>query len=311
MIVDKNDKIFVAGHNGLVGSSIVRRLRQKKYTNILTVDRTGLDLLNQNKVFKYLKLNKPKFVFVAAAKVGGILTNNNLRGQFIYENLVIQNNLIHGSFISGVKNLIFLGSNCVYPKNCKQPIKEKYLLNNHLEYTNEPYAIAKIAGIKLCENYNIQYNTNYKCLMPANLYGPNDNYDPETSHFLPALIRKAAFLKKNNKKYLKVWGNGKTKREVLFVDDLADACIYFMNKKIAKVNSVINIGSGKDYSIEYYAKLVLELFCLDAKIVYEKKKPTGTHRKLLDSSVARHFGWKSQTKLIDGLMKTIDAFNLK
>lgn len=311
MIVDKNDKIFVAGHNGLVGSSIVRRLRQKKYTNILTVDRTGLDLLNQNKVFKYLKLNKPKFVFVAAAKVGGILTNNNLRGQFIYENLVIQNNLIHGSFISGVKNLIFLGSNCVYPKNCKQPIKEKYLLNNHLEYTNEPYAIAKIAGIKLCENYNIQYNTNYKCLMPANLYGPNDNYDPETSHFLPALIRKAAFLKKNNKKYLKVWGNGKTKREVLFVDDLADACIYFMNKKTAKVNSVINIGSGKDYSIEYYAKLVLELFCLDAKIVYEKKKPTGTHRKLLDSSVARHFGWKSQTKLIDGLMKTIDAFNLK
>lgn len=311
MIVDKNDKIFVAGHNGLVGSSIVRRLRQKKYTNILTVDRTGLDLLNQNKVFKYLKLNKPKFVFVAAAKVGGILTNNNLRGQFIYENLVIQNNLIHGSFISGVKNLIFLGSNCVYPKNCKQPIKEKYLLNNHLEYTNEPYAIAKIAGIKLCENYNIQYNTNYKCLMPANLYGPNDNYDPETSHFLPALIRKAASLKKNNKKYLKVWGNGKTKREVLFVDDLADACIYFMNKKTAKVNSVINIGSGKDYSIEYYAKLVLKLFCLDAKIVYEKKKPTGTHRKLLDSSVARHFGWKSQTKLIDGLMKTIDAFNLK
>ena len=311
MTIDKNDKIFVAGHNGLVGSSIVRKLQQEKYKNILTVDRYQLDLLSQNKVFRYLKVNKPKFVFIAAAKVGGILTNNKLRGQFIYENLVIQNNLIHGSFIAGIKNLIFLGSNCVYPKKCKQPIKEKYLLNNYLEYTNEPYAIAKIAGIKMCENYNIQYNTNYKCLMPANLYGPNDNYDPETSHFLPALIRKAAYLKKNKKKTLEVWGNGKTKREVLYVDDLADACVYFMNKKTKKDNSVINIGSGKDYSIEYYAKVILKIFSLDAKIVYDNSKPTGTHRKLLDSSVAKKYGWESKTKLTDGLIKTINSFNKK
>ena len=277
----------------------------------MTVDRYQLDLLSQNKVFRYLKVNKPKFVFIAAAKVGGILTNNKLRGQFIYENLVIQNNLIHGSFIAGIKNLIFLGSNCVYPKKCKQPIKEKYLLNNYLEYTNEPYAIAKIAGIKMCENYNIQYNTNYKCLMPANLYGPNDNYDPETSHFLPALIRKRAYLKKNKKKTLEVWGNGKTKREVLYVDDLADACVYFMNKKTKKDNSVINIGSGKDYSIEYYAKVILKIFSLDAKIVYDNSKPTGTHRKLLDSSVAKKYGWESKTKLTDGLIKTINSFNKK
>lgn len=310
-MIDKNDKIFVAGHNGLVGSSIVRKLQQEKYKNILTVDRYQLDLLSQNKVFRYLKVNKPKFVFIAAAKVGGILTNNKLRGQFIYENLVIQNNLIHGCFIAGIKNLIFLGSNCVYPKKCKQPIKEKYLLNNYLEYTNEPYAIAKIAGIKMCENYNIQYNTNYKCLMPANLYGPNDNYDPKTSHFLPALIRKAAYLKKNKKKTLEVWGNGKTKREVLYVDDLADACVYFMNKKTKKNNSVINIGSGKDYSIEYYAKIILKIFSLDAKIVYDNSKPTGTHRKLLDSSVAKKYGWESKTKLTDGLIKTINSFNEK
>jgi len=308
MIITKNHKIFVAGHNGLVGSSIVRELKKLKYKNILTADKYELNLLDQNKVFKYLKVNKPKFVFIAAAKVGGILTNNRLRGQFIYENLVIQNNLIHGSFVSGIKNLIFLGSNCVYPKKCKQPIKEKYLLNNYLEYTNEPYAIAKIAGIKMCENYNIQYKTNYKCLMPANLYGPNDNYNPETSHFLPALIRKVALLKKTNKKYLEVWGNGKTKREVLFVDDLAEACIYFMNKKIEKNNSVINIGSGKDYSIEHYAKVVLDIFSVDAKILYDKSKPTGTHRKLLDSSLAKQYGWTAKTKLIDGLIKTINSF---
>ena len=311
MIVSKNEKIFVAGHNGLVGSSIVRKLIEKKYRNILTVDRNQLNLLDQNEVFKYLKVNKPKFVFIAAAKVGGILTNNKLRGQFIYENLVIQNNLIHGCYIAGIKDLIFLGSNCVYPKKCKQPIKEKYLLNNYLEYTNEPYAIAKIAGIKLCENYNIQYGTNYKCLMPANLYGPNDNYDPETSHFLPALIRKAAFVKKKKGKFLEVWGNGKTKREVLYVDDLADACVYFMNKKTKKENSVINIGSEKDYSIEYYAKIILKIFCLKVKIIYDKKKPIGTHRKLLDSSIAKQYGWISKTKLIDGLTKTIDSFNEK
>ena len=200
MKIKNNDKIFVAGHNGLVGSAIVRQLKEKKFKNILVKSKKSLNLLDQNSVYKFLKKEKPKFVFIAAAKVGGILTNNLLRSQFIYENLAIQNNLIHGSYQAGIKDLIFLGSNCVYPKNCPQPIKEKYLLNSYLEYTNEPYAIAKIAGIKMCENYNIQYKTNYKCLMPANLYGPNDNYNPNTSHFLPAIIRKIVSLKKNKKK---------------------------------------------------------------------------------------------------------------
>ena len=265
MKITKNDKIFVAGHNGLVGSAIVRELKRQKFTKIILRDKKKLNLLDQNTVYSFLKKKKPKFVFIAAAKVGGILTNNNLRAQFIYENLAIQNNLIHGSYQAGIKDLIFLGSNCVYPKNCPQPIKEKYLLNNYLEYTNEPYAIAKIAGIKMCENYNLQYKTNYKCLMPANLYGPNDNYNSQTSHFLPAIIRKTVNLKNN--KRLTMWGNGITKREVLFVDDLAEACIFFMNKKTN--NSVINIGSGKDFTINYYVSKVLDILNIKTKIYYD------------------------------------------
>jgi GDP-L-fucose synthase len=307
MKITKNDKIFVAGHNGLVGSAIVRELKRQKFTKIILRDKKKLNLLDQNNVYSFLKKKKPKFVFIAAAKVGGILTNNNLRAQFIYENLAIQNNLIHGSYQAGIKDLIFLGSNCVYPKNCPQPIKEKYLLNNYLEYTNEPYAIAKIAGIKMCENYNLQYKTNYKCLMPANLYGPNDNYNSQTSHFLPAIIRKTVNLKTN--KRLIMWGNGITKREVLFVDDLAEACIYFMNKKTN--NSVINIGSGKDFTINYYVSKVLDILNIKTKIYYDKTKPTGTPRKLLDCSLAKKYGWHPKTTLRVGLEKTIKAFKNK
>tara|TARA_B100001093_G_C26827395_1_gene1014655 strand:+ start:134 stop:1066 length:933 start_codon:yes stop_codon:yes gene_type:complete len=307
MKIKKNDKIFVAGHNGLVGSAICRILSKNGYSKIITVNKKKLNLLDQNKVFNFLKKTKPKFVFIAAAKVGGILTNNSLRGQFIYENLAIQNNLIHGSYLAGVNDLIFLGSNCVYPKNCPQPIKEKYLLNNYLEYTNEPYAIAKIAGIKMCENYNIQYNTRYKCLMPANLYGPNDNYNPLTSHFLPAIIRKSSLLKKRSlDNELIMWGNGVTKREVLYVDDLADACVYFMNK-ITK-HSVINIGSGKDFTINHYVTRVLDILNIKSKVIYDRNKPTGTPRKLLDCSIAKKYGWRPKTSLEHGLFKTLESF---
>jgi GDP-L-fucose synthase len=308
MIITKKDSIFIAGHNGLVGSAIIRELKLKNYKNIITTDKKDLNLLDQNKVFAFLRKKKPKFIFIAAAKVGGIFTNNLLRGQFIYENLQIQNNLIHGAFLAGVKNLIFLGSNCVYPKECKQPIKENYLLNNYLEYTNEPYAIAKIAGIKMCENYNIQYNTNYRCLMPANLYGPNDNYDPKTSHFLPAIIRKAYLFDINKDPRFKVWGDGKTQREVLYVDDLAKACIFFMNKKTNKKHSVINIGSGRDYPINYYVNKICSMFNIKKyKIVYDKTKPAGTFKKLLDTNVAKSYGWKPKISLTKGLEITIKS----
>lgn len=307
-MIKKKDKIYVAGHNGLVGSSIIRELKKQGYKNIIYRSKKQLNLINQNKVYKFLKAEKPKFVFIAAAKVGGILTNNSLRGQFIFENLAIQNNLIDGSFKSGVKDLIFLGSNCVYPKNCPQPIKEKYLLNSFLEYTNEPYAIAKIAGIKLCENYNLQYNTNYKCLMPSNLYGPNDNYNLQTSHFLPAIIKKALNIRKNKNKELLLWGDGKAKREVLYVDDLANACVYFMNKKTK--HAVINIGSGKDYNIKYYATYVLKQLKINAKIVYDKSKPIGTPRKLLDCKIANKYGWFPKISLKEGIDLTILDLNI-
>ena len=306
-MIKKTDKIYVAGHNGLVGSSIIRELKKQGYKNIIYKSRNQLNLINQSRVYKFLKKEKPKFVFIAAAKVGGILTNNSLRGQFIFENLAIQNNLIDGSFQTGIKDLIFLGSNCVYPKNCPQPIKEEYLLNSFLEYTNEPYAIAKIAGIKLCENYNLQYKTNYKCLMPSNLYGPNDNYNLQTSHFLPAIIIKALNIKKKKDKKLTIWGDGKSKREVLFVDDVANACVYFMNKKTS--HSVINIGSGKDFNIKYYASFVLKQLDIKTKIVYDKSKPIGTPRKLLDCRIANKYGWYPKTSLEKGISITINDLN--
>ena len=229
--MNKNLKIYVAGHNGLVGSAILRLLKKKGFKKILTKSRSQLDLTNQNKVFNFLKKNKPDIVFLAAAKVGGIATNNKLRGEFIFENLAIQNNIIHSSYLNKIKKLIFLGSSCVYPRNCDQPIKEKYLLSGPLEQTNEPYAIAKIAGIKLCESYNKQYKTNYICLMPPNLYGPNDNYNFKNSHFFPALIAKIHFALKKQTQIIKIWGDGTPKRELMYVDDLADACEFFLRKK--------------------------------------------------------------------------------
>lgn len=305
-MIEKNAKIFLAGHGGLVGSAILRRLKKYGFKNIITINRSDLDLTNQQKVFAFLGKKKPKAVIIAAAKVGGILDNNKYRGEYIYENLSIQNNLIHGSFLNKVKNLIFLGSSCVYPKNCSQPIKEKYLLTKELEYTNEPYAIAKIAGIKLCENYNLQYATNYKCLMPSNTYGPNDNYNLNSSHFFPALIKKVTEAQKKNKKDIILWGTGKAKRELIYVDDVADACIFFL-KKYTK-HSLINIGTGKDKTIEQYAEFIIKKLGLKIKINFDTKKPDGTARKLLDISIARKYGWFPKISLSEGFDITFRDF---
>jgi len=299
-------KIYVAGHNGLVGSSIVRRLKLKGYKNILTADRKNLDLTSQQKVFDFLKKKKPKIVIIAAAKVGGIYANNTYRADFIYENLAIQNNLIHGSFLNNIKNLLFLGSSCIYPRDSKQPIKEKYLLKGPLEFTNEPYAIAKIAGIKLCENYNFQYKTNYKCLMPTNVYGPGDNYDPKNSHVFAALIKKIHDAKIKNKKQIILWGDGTPKREFIYVDDLADACIHFM--KIKTRESWINVGTGKDFTISQYAKIIMKYLKCNLKIKFDNTKPNGSPRKLLDISVAKKYGWTARTNLQSGFIKTYQNF---
>ena len=305
-MIEKNAKIFLAGHGGLVGSAILRRLKKYGFKNIITINRSDLDLTNQQKVFAFLGKKKPKAVIIAAAKVGGILDNNKYRGEYIYENLSIQNNLIHGSFLNKVKNLIFLGSSCVYPKNCSQPIKEKYLLTKELEYTNEPYAIAKIAGIKLCENYNLQYATNYKCLMPSNTYGPNDNYNLNSSHFFPALIKKVTEAQKKNKKDIILWGTGKAKRELIYVDDVADACIFFL-KKYTK-HSLINIGTEKDKTIEQYAEFIIKKLGLKIKINFDTKKPDGTARKLLDISIAKKYGWFPKISLSEGFDITFRDF---
>ncbi len=306
MNIKKNDKIFVAGSRGLVGSAILRKLKKKGYKNILTVDKKKIDFTDQKKTFKFLKKNKPKFVFISAAKVGGIHANNLYRAEFLYENLSIQNNLIHGSFLAGVKNLIFLGSSCIYPRDCKQPIKETYLLSGKLENTNEPYAIAKITGVKLCETYNYQYGTNFKCLMPCNTYGPGDNYDGQNSHFLPALIKKIHEIKIGKKNYLQLWGSGKPKREFIYVDDLADACIFFMNKKTDKF--LINVGFGKDYSILRTAQIALETLGVKCKIKFDKRNIDGTPRKILDNSVSRRLGWKAKISLRNGILKTYKEF---
>ena len=303
-MVNLKSKIYVAGHNGLVGSAIVRQLKKKGYKKIITANRSTLDLTNQTKVLKFLKKKKPQFIFIAAAKVGGVYSNNKYKGQYIYENITIQSNLIHSAYLCGIKNLIFLGSSCAYPRLCRQPIKEQYLLNGHLEKTNDSYAVAKIAGIKMCESYNAQYKTNYKTLMPTNTFGPNDNYDTLNSHFFPALIRKVHEIKTNKKKQLVLWGNGLAKREVIHVDDVADACVYFMNKKIKE--PLINIGNGKIYSIKHYAKLILNILIPKnkIKIVFDLSKPNGTPRKVLNISLAKKYGWRSKIKLKEEILKT-------
>lgn len=305
-MIDKKSKIYIAGHTGLVGSAILRKFKSKNYKNLIIKTKKQLDLTNQNKVFNFLKKTKPNAVIIAAAKVGGIHANNTEKANFIYQNLSIQNNLIHGSYKAGVKNLIFLGSSCVYPKNCKQPIKEEYLLSGYLEKTNEPYAIAKIAGINLCSSYNYQYKLNYKCLMPCNAYGINDNYNQNSSHFLPALIRKIITAIKNNDHKIKIWGSGKPLREVILSDDIADACLYFLNKNTKE--SLINIGSGVEKSIEEYAKFIMNYLQLKFEIKYEKKNLDGTYRKLLDSSLANKYGWKAKTSLKNGIGLAINDF---
>lgn len=307
-MINCESKIYIAGHNGLVGSSILRKLRSQGYKNLIFKTRKQLDLKNPNKVLNFIKKNKPDFIFIAAAKVGGIYANDNYPAEFYFDNISIQSNLIHSAYICGVKNLIFLGSSCVYPKYAKQPIKESYLLSGALEQTNDAYAIAKIAGIKMCESYNHQYKTNYKCLMPANTFGPNDNYNTLNSHFFPALIKKIHHLKFNNKKKLTLWGNGLAKREVIFVDDLADACIYFMKKKFKE--TMINIGTGKDYSIRDYAKKILNQIIPKnkVKIMYDNSKPNGTPRKVMSVKLAKKYGWKSKTSLNTAIKITYEDF---
>ena len=307
-MISLKSKIYVAGHKGLVGSAIIRKLKQKGYKNIIFRSKKQLDLRNQKKVHNFLKKNKPDFIFIAAAKVGGIYSNDKYRAEFIFNNLSIQTNLINSAYLCGIKNLIFLGSSCVYPKNCKQPIQESYLLTGELEKTNDAYAIAKIAGIKMCESYNIQYKTNYKCLMPTNTFGPNDNYNALNSHFIPALIKKAHDLKLNNKKELILWGNGLAKREVIYVDDLADACIFFMKKRFFE--TVLNIGTGKDFLIKQYAKMIINHVMPKnkIKIKYDLSKPNGIPRKVLDIKLASKYGWKPKTKLDDAITKTYKSF---
>ena len=304
---DKNAKIFVAGHNGLVGSAIIRILKKKGFKKIITASKKKLDLRDQKKVFLFLKKTKPKFIINAAASVGGIAANNKFRADFIYNNVSIQTNLIHSAFKNKIRNLIFLGSSCVYPRNCRQPIKEKYLLTGTLEKTNEPYAIAKIAGIKMCESYNFQHNTNYLCLMPCNAFGPNDNYDLQTSHFFPALIRRLIEAKNKKKKSITLWGTGKVKRELMYVDNIAEACVYFMNKKIK--HALVNIGSEEEKTINDYAKLIVKKIGSNTRIKFDNNKEmSGTPRKILDCSLAKSYGWKKKITLDEGLEFTIKDF---
>jgi GDP-L-fucose synthase len=304
--VNKKDRIFLAGHKGLVGSAVLRKFKKLNYKNIILANKKKLNLLDQSKVFNFLKKKRIKSIIICAAKVGGIKANNDLKGNFIYENLTIQNNLIHGAKINNIKNLIFLGSSCVYPRNCKMPIKEEYLLNGSLEKTNEPYAVAKIAGIKLCEAYNFQYKTNFKCLMPTNCFGPEDNYDPVSSHFLPALLSKIHYAKISKKKYVNLWGNGKSLREVIYVDDLADAIIYFLNKRTT--HSLINIGTGIEKSIRKFALILCKIIGVKLHIKYVNKNLTGTPRKILDISLAKKYGWRPNTNLIRDLKYTYKVF---
>ena len=302
----KNSKIFIAGHNGLVGSAIYNKLKLEGYKKIIVKNRKDLDLKNSKKVFNFLKKKKPEYIIIAAAKVGGIKANNDLSGQFIYENLAIQNNLIDGAYRIGVKKLIFLGSSCIYQRLSKQPIKEKYLLTGILEKTNEAYAIAKIAGVKMCEYYNKQYSTNFISLMPCNTFGKNDNYDLDKSHFLPALIKKIYLAKIKKKKHVELWGNGKTLREAIYVDDIADAVIHFLFTKTK--HNLINIGTEKEMSIENYAKNIMKILQFKTKIKYINKTLTGTPRKVLDCGIAKSYKWKPKYSIYEGLRETLDDF---
>lgn len=307
--MDFTDKIFVAGHGGMVGSAIVKQLTAQGYKNIITRTRDQLNLINQGEVDDFFRLEKPKYVFLAAAKVGGIHANNVYRADFIYQNMMIQNNIIHAAYSNAVERLLFLGSSCIYPKNCPQPIKEEYLLTGSLESTNQPYAVAKISGIEMCWSYNRQYNTQFLAVMPTNLYGPGDNYHPENSHVIPALIQRAHKHKMNDLSVLEVWGSGTPRREFLYSDDMASACVHVMKLPVqdyaALLNDqqppLINIGSGTDQTIAELATLVCDVVGYKGKIIFDKSKPDGTMRKLMDSQKISCLGWRPKMAMREGL----------
>ena len=301
--MNKSDKIYIAGHNGMAGSAIFRKLKEEGFQNILVASSNQLDLRNQFDVNTFFKINKPDYVIIAAAKVGGIFANNSFRAEFIYDNLMIEANIIHASYINKVKKLLFLGSSCIYPKHAPQPLKEEYLLSGYLETTNQPYAIAKIAGIELCESYRSQYGCNFICAMPTNLYGTNDNYHPENSHVLPALIRKFILAKKNNEPNVTIWGTGKPRREFLHIDDLADAC-YFLLQNYNE-QGLVNIGCGEDISIEEIAIIIKDEIKFNGKLIYDITKPDGTPRKLMDTSKINSLGWSYTIQLREGVRSTL------
>ena len=301
--------IFVAGHSGMVGSAVVRDLARRGYRNVLTRAHAELDLTCQADVSAFMMAEKPDYIFLAAAKVGGIHANNVYRGEFLYQNLMIEANVVHAAFEAGVQRMLFLGSSCIYPRDCPQPIREEYLLTGPLEPTNEPYAIAKIAGLKLCESYNRQYGTRYVAAMPTNLYGPNDNYDLANSHVLPALIRKAHEAKLRGDNVMSVWGSGMPRREFLYVDDLAEACVFLMEHDSAE--ALVNIGTGTDVTIAELARLVMDVVGLQAELVLDASKPDGTPRKLLDVSRLSALGWRATTSLRDGIVAAYADFLAK
>jgi GDP-L-fucose synthase len=307
--MNKHAKIYVTGHRGMVGSALVRRLQAGGYDNIVTGTREQLDLLDQQAVHRFLAEEQPDYIFIAAAKVGGIQANNLYRADFIYQNLMIEANLVHGAHLAGVQRLMFLGSSCIYPRDCPQPIKEEYLLTGPLEPTNEPYAIAKIAGIKLCESYNRQFGRQYVSVMPTNLYGPNDNYDLANSHVLPALIRKAHEAKVRGDTQLVVWGSGTPRREFLYVDDLADACVFLMERE--HDGPLVNVGTGEDVTIRELAETVMEVVGFTGLMVYDTSKPDGTPRKLLDVSRLRALGWAARTRLGDGIRLAYESASFR
>ncbi|THU41500.1 GDP-L-fucose synthase [Niastella caeni] len=305
--MNKTDKIYIAGHRGMVGSAIVRKLQKEGFTNLLLRTSAELDLRNQHAVQDFMRQEKPDYVFVAAAKVGGILANNTYRAEFIYDNIMMQSNIIHNAWVNGVKKLLFLGSSCIYPKMAPQPLKEEYLLTGLLESTNEPYAIAKIAGIKMCDAYRDQYGCNFISVMPTNLYGPNDNYSLETSHVLPALIRKFHEAKLKNEPSVVMWGTGKPMREFLHADDLADACYYLMQQYDEP--GFVNIGTGEDITIKDLAILVKEVVGYTGNIEHDLSKPDGTPRKLMDVQKLHNLGWQAQIGLREGIEKVYQEFS--
>ena len=300
--MELNSKIFVAGHNGMVGSAIVRKLKNEGYTNIITASHQELDLTNQSRTYNYFKNEKPDYVFLAAAKVGGIMANNLYPAEYIYQNLMIETNVINSCFNFDVKKLLLLGSSCIYPRECPQPIKEEYLLSGYLEQTNDAYSIAKIAGIKMCQSYNKQYNTNYISVMPTNLYGPNDSYHLENSHVFPAMIRKIHEAKVRGDKSITLWGTGSPYREFLHVYDLADACLFLMENY--NQNEIINIGSGKDLTIKDLALLMKKIIEFEGEIYFDSSKPDGTPKKLLDVSKLHSLGWNHTIELEEGIKET-------